>query len=70
MSARRKDFVQRKGNVSPAACHDVGWRGVALTLTGDKWEVGGAQCRGGGPVGERSALGEPRLSPCCPDREK
>ena len=51
-------FWGGSSTVFPPAVHDdTKWRNVrvVITLAGDKWYVcvggGGAQCRGGGPVG-------------------
>ena len=43
MSARRRYFARRKGNIFPAVRGGAKWRGalLGLTLAGDKWEVGG-----------------------------
>ena len=67
MSARRKGYAKRKGEIPPAARGDAKWRGAAWRLPW-QWISGiwfGAQCHGGGQVGERSALmGSVHFSHC------
>ena len=65
MSACRKYFAQRKENIPPAAHGNTKWHRKRLPwrdISG-RWE--GAQCHGGGLVGEWSTLmGYVRILSC------